>query len=151
MPSLQEEQLNATSRCSASSALPGLGPMLTSVLSVAKSRMSTTRCTLRASGSAAHCTHWAVQHCTHRAVVCRTLSFRSCPESECAQQMKHTLYSGFSSLGVDTQVSSVHRLRCRPDRNRVRLHDRQSPLDRCQLMRDPKENIQRGSHNGPVA
>lgn len=53
MPSLQEEQLNATSRCSASSALHGLGPMLTSVLSAAKSRLSTTRCTLHASGSAA--------------------------------------------------------------------------------------------------
>lgn len=117
--------------------------MLTSVLSVAKSRLSTTRCTLRASGSAAHCTHWAV--------VCRTLSFRSCPESECAQQMKHTpwSYSGFPSLGVDTQVSSVHRLRCKPDRNHVRLHDRQSPLVGCQLMRDPKEEHPEGITQRP--
>lgn len=91
----------------------------------------------------AHCVCWAMQHSARIGpwYAGHWLGFRPCPESECAQQMRHALwsYSGFPCLRTDTQESSVHRLRCRPDRNRVSLHDRQSPLDRYQLMRDPKE------------
>lgn len=58
--------------------------------------------------------------------------------------MRHTLWSSSvsSSLRVDTQMSSIHRLRCMLDRKHVTWYNTQGPLDRCQWMR----NTLRESH-----